>query len=107
EAPRHHQAPGPAALLLPRHLQDGVHGLLLGAVDEGAGVHDDHVGGRRVRHHLVAAGLELADHDLAVDQVLGAAEADEADGASIAQWALSGVSIWLPHSRSFSRSLLA
>ena len=104
----------------------------------------------RVGHELVARALELAEHHLAVHQVLRAAEAHHADGlrpvvpraappgrspAAIrrrpsvrlgargaqhdallqveaspvrsAQWALSGASISLPHSRSLSRSLAA
>ena len=60
------------------HLQDGVDRLLLGLLDEGAGV--DHHRLRRVEvvDHLIAAPGELAEHDLAVDEVLRAAEADHA-----------------------------
>ena len=69
-----------AALLARRHLEDGVDRLALRLVDEGAGVDDHGLGRVGVGHDLVAATRELAEQDLAVDEVLGAAEADQADG---------------------------
>jgi hypothetical protein len=61
------------------HLEDGVDGLLLGGVDEAAGVDDEDVGVLGARGELGAAAMEQAHHDLGVDEVLGAAERDEAD----------------------------
>ena len=62
-----------------RHLEDGVDRLLLRVVDERAGVDDDHVGVGRVGRDLVPGLLGDAQHHLAVDEVLGAAEGEKAD----------------------------
>ena len=61
------------------HLQDGVDRFLLGRVDEGAGVDDQHVGGFGIAGDARAGMVEQAHHDFAVDEVFGAAEADESD----------------------------
>ena len=61
------------------HLEDGVDRFLLGRVDEGAGVDDEDIGGFGVGGDARAGAVEQAHHDLAVDEVFGAAEADEAD----------------------------
>ena len=71
EAARHDEPLRAARLLLARHLEDRVDRLLLGAVDEGAGVDDDHVRLLRVGHERVARALQPAQHHLAVDEVLG------------------------------------
>ena len=55
------------------HLQNGVDRFLLGAIDKGAGVHDLHVGLRRVGGNLVPVLLGHAEHDLGVDEILGTA----------------------------------
>ena len=65
--------------LVLRHFEDGVDGLLLGGVDEAAGVDDDDVGVFGVGGERGAAVVEQAHHDLGVDEVFGAAEGDEAD----------------------------
>jgi hypothetical protein len=61
------------------HLEDGIDGLLLGGVDEGAGVDDDDLGVFGLGSKFASGLVEEAHHDLGVDQVLGAAERDEAD----------------------------
>ena len=66
-------------LLVLHHLEDGVDGLLLGGVDEAAGVDDEDLGVFGVGGELAAGGVEEAHHDLGVDEVFGAAEGDEAD----------------------------
>ena len=66
-----------AALLV--RLEDRLDGFLLRGVDERAGVHDEHVGVFRICGDLHAALDHAAKHDLGIDQVLGAAEADDAD----------------------------
>jgi len=66
-------------LLVLDHLEDGVDGLLLGGVDEAAGVDDEDFGVLGVGSELAACMVEQAHHDLGVDEVLGAAEGDEAD----------------------------
>src|SRR4029078_11511160 len=66
-----------AVALVLGHLEDGVDRLLLGVVDEGAGVDDDDVGVARVGRDLVARLLGVAEHHLAVDEVLGTTEGDE------------------------------
>ena len=65
--------------LVLHHLEDGVHGLLLGGIDEGAGVDDDDVGVGGGLGQRGAVVVDQAHHDLGVDEVLGAAEGDEAD----------------------------
>ena len=65
--------------VLRHRLADGVQGLLLGAVDEAAGVDHDHVRILVGRHDVVAVQLELGEDALRVHQRLGAAEADHAD----------------------------
>ena len=65
-------------LLVLDHLEDGVDGLLLGGVDEAAGVDDDDLGVFGAGGELGAAVVEHAHHDLGVDEVFGAAEGDEA-----------------------------
>jgi hypothetical protein len=66
------------------HLEDGVDGLLLGGVDEAAGVDDDDLGVFGAGGELGAVVVEQAHHDLGVDEVFGAAEGDETDfGAGV------------------------
>jgi hypothetical protein len=60
------------------HLEDGVDGLLLGGVDEAAGVNDDDLGIFGARGEFGSVVVEQAHHDLGVDEVFGAAEGDEA-----------------------------
>ena len=69
--------------LVLHHLEDGVDGLLLGGVDEAAGVDDEDVGVFGAGGELRAAAMEQAHHDLGVDEVLGAAERDEADRGAV------------------------
>ena len=60
------------------HLEDGVDGLLLGGVDEGAGVHDEDVGVFGGRGELGTVVMQEAHHDFGVDEVFGTAKGDEA-----------------------------
>ena len=110
EAAGDHQTPRAARLLLARHLEDRVDRFLLGPVDERARVDDDDVRLFRVRHQPVPALRQVPEHHLAVDEVLGAPQADHAHAQRLragGQCALSGASMSLPHSRSLSRSLAA
>ncbi len=77
--------PAAGGLLPGGHLQNRVDRLLLGAVDEGAGVHDDDVGAVGVGRDLVAGLFSCAEHDLGIDEVLRAAEGNEADLHSAAR----------------------
>ena len=61
------------------HLEDRVDGFLLGAIDERAGVHHQHVGLRRVGGDLVPILLGHAEHDLGIDEILGAPQGDKPD----------------------------
>ena len=61
------------------HLEDGIDGLLLGGVDEAAGVDDDDLGVFSLGGEFGSVVVEHAHHDLGVDEVFGAAERDEAD----------------------------
>jgi hypothetical protein len=62
-----------------RHFEDGVDRFLLRAPNEGAGVDYDHVGVGGVGGKFGTGLGEHAHHHFAVDQVLGAAEAYEAN----------------------------
>ena len=70
---------GAADLLVLGHLEDGVHGLLLGGVDEAARVDHQDIGLIGMRRELVALGDELAHHDFAIDEVFGTAQTDKTD----------------------------
>ncbi len=67
-----------ASGLVRGHLEDGIDRFLLGAFDERAGVDDDHVGVFGAAGEFGAGAGEQAHHDFAVDEVFGAAQADEA-----------------------------
>jgi len=67
-----------AALLI--HLQDALDGFLLGRLEERAGVDDDDVGLFGLGDEGHAGLLEVADHDLAIDEIFRATEGDETDG---------------------------
>ena len=56
-----------------------VAGLLLGSVNKRAGIHDDDISVFGVRRDLRSVPRQQPHHDLAVNQVLRAAEADKAD----------------------------
>jgi len=58
-------------LLVLDHLEDGVDGLLLGGVDEGAGVDDDDFGVFGAGCEVGAVVVEQAHHDFGVDEVFG------------------------------------
>ena len=75
------EALGAAAVgdLMLDHLKDGIDALLLGGVDEGAGVDDEDLGVFGALGQLGAVVVKQAHHDLGVDEVFGAAERDEAD----------------------------
>ena len=60
------------------HLQDGVDRLLLGRIDERAGIHHDDVGIFGAGGDLRAVVRQQAHHDFGVDQVFGASEGDKA-----------------------------
>ena len=60
-------------------LYDCLHGFLLGHIDKGTGVHDEDIGKIRFRGHDHSLLLEVSDHDLGIDQVLGAAKGDKTD----------------------------
>ena len=62
-----------------QRLADRLEALGLGAVEEAAGVDDHRVGAGVVGRDGVALGAQAGQDALAVDQGLGAAEADHAD----------------------------
>lgn len=53
--------------------------FLLGRVDERARVHDDDIGLFRFGNDRHAGFMQVADHDLAIDEIFRAAERDETD----------------------------
>ena len=73
EATSHDKTRAVTVLFQLRHLQDGIDRLLLGFVDERAGVHDQYVGARRIVGQLVAGIAGHTQHHLAIDEVFRAA----------------------------------
>ena len=73
------QALRAAEFLVFGHLQDGVDGFLLRRLDEAAGIDDEHVGFVGARRQFVAVARQNAHHDLAIDEVLGTAQAEESN----------------------------
>ena len=76
---RNNQLLGATRGLVLGHLEDGVHRFLLGGVDERAGVNDNDVGVFGAGRNLCATLRQQPHHDLAIHQVLGAAEAHKPD----------------------------
>jgi hypothetical protein len=62
-----------------RHLKDGVDRLLFRLVNKRAGIYHQNVGRFRAVGHFRACPVQQAHHDLAIDQVFGAAEAHKAN----------------------------
>ena len=63
-----------------QRLADGLQAFGLGAVEKPAGVHDHGLGAAVVGADRIAFGAQPGQYPLAVDQSLGAAHADHADG---------------------------
>ena len=94
-----HQLAGAAVGLVPRHFQDRVHGFLLSAGNEGAGVYHDDIGVFGARNQLRSGLRQHAHHHFAVDQILRAAQADKTDpwpgrgrGSGVFRYILDGYS---------------
>ena len=79
QATGHNEPPRPAIRLVLRHLEDRIDGLLLGRVNKRAGIDDENLGRLHVGRHLRAGAVQQTHHDLAVDEVLGAAQRDKPD----------------------------
>jgi len=60
-------------------LQDGVDRLLIRLADEGAGIDEDDLRALRLLDEAVARVEQAAEHHLAVDPVLGAAERQQVE----------------------------
>ncbi len=78
EAAGNHEGAAFPLLLHLRGLEDGPDGLLLGGLDESAGVHHDDLGFLPVRGQLEPRAGEHAHHLLGIHLVLGAAQAHHA-----------------------------
>jgi hypothetical protein len=78
QAACHHQFPGTSFGLVPRHLQDSVHRLLLRAGDKRAGVDYDDVSILGPRNQIRSRLRQHPHHHFAVHQVLGTPQAHEA-----------------------------
>ena len=59
--------------------EDRIDALFLRGVDERTGVDDDHIGSRSVVGHFNAILEEGAEHDFGIDEILGAAQGNQAD----------------------------
>ena len=64
---------GRAGGFVARHFEDGVDGLLLGGVDETAGVDDEDLGLFRASGQARAGAVQQPHHHLGIDEVFGAA----------------------------------
>ena len=65
--------------LVLHHLEDGIHRLLLGGIDEATGVDDEDLSVLGARGQLTAGAVEQPHHHLGVNQVLRAAQRYESD----------------------------
>ena len=54
-------------------------GFFFGRIDEGAGVNDDHISLFRFGNNYHPSLVQMPDHDLAIHEIFGATERDEAD----------------------------
>ncbi len=79
QAAGHHQAHLRPGLLQAGQIQDGVHRLFTGRLDEAAGIDQEEIGGGRLPGDLPAGAGEAPQHDFRVHQVLGAAQGDGVD----------------------------
>ena len=66
------------AAVLRNGLADRLEALFLGRIEEAAGVDQHHVRARIIGRHVIAFGAQLGHDPLAVDQILGTAERDQA-----------------------------
>jgi hypothetical protein len=66
-----------AKFLVLGHLQYGVHGLFLRRLDETAGIHDQYLCFIGARGQFIAVAREDTHHDLAIHEVLWAAQTDK------------------------------
>ena len=89
EATGHDQSFGFAAGFLAGHFEDFVDRFLLRGANERAGVDDDDVGIFGIGSRLGSGVDQHAHHDLAIDEVFGAAEADKANPSG-SGWGGSG-----------------
>ena len=94
QAAGHHQAHLRPALLQAGQIQDGVHRLLTGRLDEAAGIDQQEIGGGRLPGDLPARPGEAPQHDFRVHQVLGAAQGDGKDGFRFCS-GFSGSGFWV------------
>ena len=81
QAAGHDHRPHAPLLLERQHLANDAERFLPGRLDETAGVDNNHVGAVRVGSKCVPVLGQPAEHALRIDQVLGAAQADEGIGA--------------------------
>ena len=70
-----------ALVALAGGFQNGVDGFLFRGVDKSAGIHDEDIGLCGVGGDFEALGFCGAEHDLGVDEIFGATEADHANTA--------------------------
>ena len=79
QAASHHQAHLRAALLQAGQVKNGVHRLLTGRLDEGAGIDQEEFGGGRLPGDFPSRLDQAPQHDFRVHQVLGAAQGNGVD----------------------------
>ena len=81
EAAGNDDAPGRSAAFQFEHLTNRGERLFASSLDEAASVDNDEIGTFRLVNQAVAVELQQSQHPLAIDEVLGAAQADEGIGA--------------------------
>ena len=80
-----HAAGDDDAAVLGDGFADRLEALVLGAVEEAAGVDQHHVRAGIIGRHVVAVGAQLGHDPLAVDQGLGTAERDQPDARGLGE----------------------
>ena len=60
-------------------LEDCTDALLLGGINEAARINQNHIGIVGLGGELIAVEFGIAEHDLGIDEIFGAAKADKAD----------------------------
>ena len=66
--------------------ENGTDTLLLGRIDEAAGIHQHYIRIIGIGGQFVAMALGIAEKDLGIDEILGATETDQADFTHCSEW---------------------
>ena len=79
-------APALARLLILRHGQDSSDGLLLGRLNKGTGIDNQHICLRRLIHQLISILLQNSQHNLRIHEIFGTAQTNKTCFQSISSF---------------------